>query len=91
MPKSLLYGPGLPLLTTTSTNAESDTLNILGRGRKCDGCSPPSDIVFSAAWMNLLSLASALVDDSHIRQHHRSALSSTEESGTSTLIGSRSD
>jgi hypothetical protein len=85
MLKLRLCGPGLPPLTTTSTNAESDILNILGRGHKCDGCSPLSDIVFSAAWMNLLSLASALVDDSSgLLRRPRSALSKT-------LIISRSE
>jgi hypothetical protein len=92
MLKSALSGPGFPSSTTISTNAESDILNILGRGPKYDGRSHLSGIVCSVASMSLLSFASALMGDScHIRQHHHSALFSTEESGTSTLIGSRSD
>src|SRR5258708_2611623 len=92
MLKLRLCGPGLPPLTTTSTNAESDILNILGRGHKCDGRSSPSDIVSSVALMNLLSFASALADDScGPSLHRRSALSSTQGSATSTFIGSRSD
>jgi hypothetical protein len=85
MLKSRRYGPGLPPLTMTSTNAESDILNIPRRGQECVGCSALSGIGSSAVSMNLPSLGSALGGD-------RSGLSLRPCSALSkALIRSRSE